>query len=232
MKGPLLLSKILAIDAASVSCSAAVMVDDKITASQFINNGLTHSQTLLCAVENVIKLSGIEIKELDKIALTVGPGSFTGIKIGVATVKGLAFANNIECVAVSSLEAAAYNGIFHKGTICAVMDARRNQFYNALFTSENGILKRLCPDRRIEKSELIKELDENTLIVGDGTKLLEDRNFVFSPPSERYIMAKNILSLVQSGGSVSVNHENLVPVYLRAPQAERERLENTKETLQ
>ena len=219
----------MAIDSSSVSCSAAVMVDDKITASQFINNGLTHSQTLLCAVENVMKLSGLEIKELDKIALTVGPGSFTGIKIGVATAKGLAFANNIECVAVSTLAAAAYNGIYHTDKICAVMDARRNQFYNALFTVEDGQLVRLCPDRRIEKNELLNELDNKTLIVGDGTNLLYDCNFIFSPPSQRYITAENILSLVNSGGGVSVNHEALSPVYLRAPQAERERLENLKE---
>ena len=219
------MSKILAMDSSSVSCSAAIGIDGKIIAAQYINNGLTHSQTLLCAVEQVLALAGTDIGDLDKIAVTTGPGAVTGIKIGAVTAKGLAYPKNIECVAVSSLEAAAYNGIYHKGKICAVMDARRNQLYNALFTSEDGTLLRLTSDRRIDKNELLHELDENTLIVGDASEMFHGINILVSSQEKRYVNAENIIQIVESGGGISVNHKKLVPFYLRAPQAERERFE-------
>ena len=131
---------ILAIDAASVSCSACVEKDGKVLAEAFINTALTHSVTLLSNVKRVMEQSETGIEDIDLIAVTAGPGSFTGVKIGVACAKGLAFERDIPCFAVSSLQAAAESVSLFGGTVVSVMDARRNSFYNAVF--ENG--KRVC----------------------------------------------------------------------------------------
>ncbi|MDF2686748.1 MAG: tRNA N6-adenosine(37)-N6-threonylcarbamoyltransferase complex dimerization subunit TsaB, partial [Clostridia bacterium] len=164
-------------DSASTACSACIAKDGHILSSIFINNKLTHSQTLLPAVERVLSTAGISIDVLDFIAVTTGPGSFTGVKIAVSTVKGLAFAKDIPCIAVSSQEALAYNLIGINGLICTVMDARRNQFYNALFQCENGIIHRICEDRQISADDLLNEIKELKVdlpifLTGDGTTLI------------------------------------------------------------
>ncbi len=138
---------LLSVDSSAVTASAALTEDGRVIKSEFINKGLTHSETLLPLIENVME--GCAYKRLDAIAVTAGPGSFTGVRIGVATVKGLAFPYDIPCISVSTLEAIAYNFTDEKAVICAVMDARRMQFYNALFKVENGRVTRLCEDRAI-----------------------------------------------------------------------------------
>ena len=138
---------LLSVDSSAVTASAALTEDGRVIKSEFINKGLTHSETLLPLIENVME--GCAYKRLDAIAVTAGPGSFTGVRIGVATVKGLAFPYDIPCISVSTLEAIAYNFTDEKAVICAVMDARRMQFYNALFKVENGRVTRLSEDRAI-----------------------------------------------------------------------------------
>ena len=135
---------ILALDASSVSCSACVSENGKVLAEAFINTALTHSVTLLTNIKKVLEQSEKTIEDIDLIAVTAGPGSFTGVKIGVACAKGLAFERDIPCFAVSSLAAAAENVSLFSGTVIAVMDARRKSFYNAVF--KNG--KRVCADRQ------------------------------------------------------------------------------------
>ena len=147
---------LLSVDSSAVTASAALTKDGRVIKSEFINKGLTHSETLLPLIENVME--GCAYKRLDAIAVTAGPGSFTGVRIGVATVKGLAFPCDIPCISVSTLEAIAYNFTDENAVICAVMDARRMQFYNALFKVENGRVTRLCEDRAISIDALREEL--------------------------------------------------------------------------
>ena len=142
---------LLSMDSSAVTASVALTDGDEIIKSEFVNSGLTHSETLLPMITRV--MDGRKYSELDGIAITAGPGSFTGVRIGVATVKGLAFNDDIPCYSVSTLEAIAYNFVDKNAVVCAVMDARRMQFYNALFRVQNGKVERLCDDRAISIEE-------------------------------------------------------------------------------
>jgi tRNA threonylcarbamoyladenosine biosynthesis protein TsaB len=162
---------ILAIDSSAVTASAALCDGGNVIKSEFVNAGLTHSETLLPMIKRV--MDEVPYSALDAIAVTAGPGSFTGVRIGVATAKGLAFQYKTPCISVSTLEAIAYNFADENTVVCAVMDARRLQFYNALFRVENGAVKRLTPDRAIAIEDLRRELEayDSVVIAGDGAKL-------------------------------------------------------------
>ena len=162
---------LLSMDSSAVTASVALTDGDEIIKSEFVNSGLTHSETLLPMITRV--MDGRKYSELDGIAITAGPGSFTGVRIGVATVKGLAFNDDIPCYSVSTLEAIAYNFVDKNAVVCAVMDARRMQFYNALFRVHNGKVERLCDDRAISIEDLRNELKQydKVIIAGDGAKL-------------------------------------------------------------
>lgn len=215
---------ILSVDSSAVTASAALTDGDKIIKSEFINAGLTHSETLLPMIKRV--MSGYDFSVLDAIAVTAGPGSFTGVRIGVATVKGLAFHADIPCISVSTLEAIAYNFTDKNTIVCAVMDARRMQFYNALFKIENDIVTRLCDDRAISIDDLRKELKsfDNVLIAGDGAELcynnLELDNVTLADENVRY---QNGIGVSKSAlNKEKISASALMPVYLRMSQAERE----------
>lgn len=215
---------LLSIDSSAVTASVCLSDDDKIIKSEFINAGLTHSETLLPMIKNV--MGEHKINELDAIAITAGPGSFTGVRIGVATAKGLAFNNNVPCISVSTLEAIAYNFIDKNAIICAVMDARRMQYYNAIFKVENGRVERLCDDRAISNDDLRKELVDysNVIIAGDGARLCYDNikleNVTLADNEHMYQNAIGISRLAKYKEKISANA--LMPIYLRLSQAERE----------
>ena len=215
---------ILSVDSSAVTASAALTDGDRVIKSELINAGLTHSETLLPMIKRVME--GYAFHELDAIAVTAGPGSFTGVRIGVATVKGLAFAGDIPCIPVSTLEAAAYNFTDKNTVICAVMDARRMQFYNALFKVENGAVIRLCNDRAISIDDLKKELAdyENVIIAGDGAELCYNNigldNVTLADEEVRY---QNGIGVSKSAlHKEKISAAALMPVYLRLSQAERE----------
>lgn len=220
--------KILAIESSAKAASVCMVEDGKILAEAFLNCGLTHSVTIMPAVEWLLNMAGLTMDDIDRIAITEGPGSFTGLRIGMAAVKGLAWSRDIPCVGVSTLEAAA-KGVAHiDGTICAVMDARAGQVYNALFRAENGCLTRLCDDRAIKISELLEELPEkeNILVCGDGTEVFmkeAGEGFRAAPENIRYQRASSVAFLAMEHDAVSA--KTLSPEYIRLPQAERERLE-------
>lgn len=224
---------ILAFDASTLACSACVLKDGTILASRYLNTGLTHSQTLLPLIESVLSDSKVEIDDVDRIAVTVGPGSFTGIKIAVATAKGLSHKNKILCAPISSLEALAA-GIEFQGTICAVEDARRNLLYNANFSKGN----RLCEDRQISVSELLQNTSPPILFCGDGSKIALSAAKIVGieakevDPSRIFIRAETVAIL---GAKLTEDKllppEKLEPKYLRIPQAERERMERENQTL-
>ena len=215
---------LLSIDASAVTASVALTDNDCVIKSEFVNAGLTHSETLLPMVKRVME--GHSFSELDAIAVTAGPGSFTGVRIGIATVKGIAFNDNIPCISVSTLEAIAHNFVDENCIVCAVMDARRMQFYNALFKVENGKVQRLCDDRAISIENLKKELSalDNVVIAGDGARLCFDNinldNVKIADDDKIYQNAVGV-SLC-SNGKPTVSAKELMPIYLRLSQAERE----------
>lgn len=229
--------KILGIDSCTKACGASLYEDGKITASFTVNNALTHSQTLLPTIKNMLNEANLELKNMDYIAVSVGPGSFTGIRIGLATAKGLAHSNDIPMIGVSTLESLAYNIPYFEGIICPCLDARRNQVYNALFKFEDGVLRRLTPDRAISASDLTEELkayNETIAFIGDGSHIgynsakdvlksvhiSANLNFVNS--ASVCMAAANELTLCTFR---PLQYNEINPVYLRLSQAEREKLE-------
>ena len=229
---------ILALDSTAVVASVALCRDTTPIASFTVKNGNTHSETLLPMVEAVLKTAGYTVDDVDLFACSVGPGSFTGVRIGAATVKGLAFGKGKPCAEVSALEALAQNLVPHQGLLCPVMNARRGQLYNALFRFENGKLYRLCEDRAISALDLCKELSATgapVYLSGDG--VAEFKRLCPAFTSERvseYLIDQNAVSVAKcayntyTAGRVCTDGA-LKPVYLRLPQAERERLERQNE---
>ncbi len=227
--------KILSIDSSSVTASVAITENGKILSEHFINNGLTHSQTLMPMVEETLKDSGILIKAIDLFAITNGPGSFTGVRIGIASVKGMADALNKKCIAVSTLEAIAEPLKKEDVIACAVMDARCNQVYTALFNKGN----RLCEDKAVLIDELgdeLKKYDKKIVFIGDGSILCYEKLHKIiqecgvAEENIRYIHASSVGFVAEEkikNDEESISSANLVPFYLRLPQAERE-LNNKK----
>jgi tRNA threonylcarbamoyladenosine biosynthesis protein TsaB len=226
--------KILAIDTTADVCSVALCDEVRLVAEMTVNTGNTHSQTLLPLVEQVLKITNTSIDDIELFACSTGPGSFTGVRIGVATVKGIAYGRNIPCASVSTLEALAYNLIGFDGIICPVMNARRSQVYNALFECEGGNLKRLCDDRALAISELDEELGttaKHLYLVGDGYSITESgfkkTKISYVPERQRYQSAYSVAQVALNKYKLGeyVDDAALVPIYLRPSQAERERQE-------
>ena len=228
--------KILSIDCSAGPASVAVSEDGKILASSFVNVKLTHSQTLMPMIENTLSAALLNFGDIEGIAVNHGPGSFTGIRIGIAAAKGLAAPRGLPCVGVSTLLSMAYNYSDTDCIVCAVMDARCNQVYNALFEVKNGRITRLSDDRAIlceELAEELKKVSQSTekcvIIVGDGTEVFypfarDIANVGKSGVNNRYQNASSVglaaRELFENGNTVSP--DKLLPIYLRLPQAERE----------
>lgn len=223
---------ILAVDSSAVSAGAAIVNDGKILSEGFVNNKLTHSRTLMPLIKGVLENADVTFDQIDAIAVNAGPGSFTGIRIGVACVKGLAFSADKPCVGVSTLESIAYNVSADEKIVCSVMDARCNQVYNGLFRVSGGKVVRLCEDRAISVDDLKTELSglsEDIIIAGDGALLVyenvkEYKNISLAPEKLRYQQAYGVAAcaepLLKAGKGVSQGC--IMPVYLRMSQAERE----------
>lgn len=225
---------IFGIDTCCMAATAALMDDTKLIAQTVINHDRTHSQMMMPQVETMMKQAERDMMDVDCFAAAVGPGSFTGVRIGVATAKALAQAANKPCVAVSTLHALAFNNMTFSGVVCPILDARRGQVYNALFQG-GKTLTRLCDDRAIAMEDLLIELKENEsdiLFCGDGTfafremieEILGDRA-VFASRMQNLNLAAAVAELALLGEGREVAYWDLVPQYLRLSQAERERLE-------
>lgn len=233
--------KILALESSATACSVALSNDGEIIAHSYQNSGLTHSRTLLPMVNDLLANCGQSLDDVDVIAVAAGPGSFTGLRIGVATAKGLAWAGDKDCAACSTLESMAWPLSHMEGKliVCA-MDARRKQVYNALFLVEHGKLMRKAPDRAISLDELSEELrhfDQDMIVVGDGAKLCLEALLakgypaVLAPWHLRMQSAVGVARAAeeQIERGMLVKGTDLVPVYHRLSQAERERMEKEKQ---
>lgn len=225
--------KILAFDASAAVGAVALAEDDKVICAYNTEGKHTHSETLLPLAERALTESGVKLSDVDLFACTVGPGSFTGVRIAVSLVKGLALPEDKSCVGLSSLEALAYPLRDKDAVICPMIDARRGNVYNALF--KGG--KRLCPDRLISLEALeaeLAELGEPVFLAGDAYETAKAR-FTFKTeetPAERRLInggaiASYAYEIYKAGGAV--RHGDLRPEYLRPSQAEREREEKNNE---
>ncbi len=228
--------KILAVECSATPASVAILEDDKLIASAYTNVKLTHSQTLMPMIEGALSSSKTDINEINGFAISSGPGSFTGIRIGISAVKGLAAVKKTPCVAVSTLFAMAQNYSDTDCIICTVMDARCNQLYNAIFDIKNGSITRLCEDRALMCDELLEEIksisqstDKCVIIIGDGADIFykaakDIKNVKKAHPIRQYQNAVGVgyasLDDFKNGETLSPN--DLLPFYLRLPQAERE----------
>ena len=229
---------ILALESSATAASVALMRDGDLLASAYQHSGLTHSATLLPMLNDMLAHCRQKLSDVDLFAVSEGPGSFTGLRIGVATAKGLAYGLDKPCIGVSTLAAMAECLPYENGVICACMDARVGQVYNGLFSVKNGVMTRICEDRAIKIADLAQDLaaqSEPIYLVGDGAKLVSEKlteiETVLVPENLRYQNAYGVAVLAKRAyengdkGDASA----LVPKYLRLPQAERERLEKMKE---
>ena len=229
---------ILAFESSAKPASAALVKDGQLLSQYMQCSALTHSRTLLPMAEDMLKNAELRLSDVDLIAVAHGPGSFTGIRIGVSTVKGLAWAAEKPCVGVSTLEAMAWHGLAVGGYICPVMDARRSQVYNALFKIENGRPVRMTEDRPIALEELAKEvtaLGALVFLIGDGAALCFE---YFTAHGVPCVMAPDNLRWQDAWGVAMAaadktpgNADELLPVYLRLSQAERERQERLSQSV-
>ena len=227
---------ILAFETSAKSCSAAIHDGQKLLAESYQNSGLTHSQTLMVMAEDLLKVCGKSAADVTHLAAAAGPGSFTGIRIGVSAAKGFAWGAEKPVYGVSTLESMALGLGVWSGYICCCMDARRNQVYNAIFLVENGELTRVSEDRAIALSDLKNELahlDGPIYLVGDGAALAhkhlssELENLILPPEHRQHQRASGVALAALAAMERSENADGaaLQPNYLRLSQAERERME-------
>lgn len=229
---------ILALDSTAVVASVALCENDRPLAALHLNNGNTHSETLLPMVKAALATTGHTVDDVDLFACSVGPGSFTGVRIGAATVKGLAFGKNKPVIGVSTLEALATNLLPFEGLIVPVMNARRGQVYNAVFEGRDGKLVRLTEDRALAVTELEAELAAMRrpfALCGDGAEMTAGLLREIQPTAvSPLLLSQNAVSvaavaLAAYESGVRTTDAELTPIYLRLPQAERERLEREKQ---
>ena len=227
---------ILAFETSAKAASAALLDGNKLLAESYQNTGMPHSQTLMVMAEDMLKQCGKTASDVDAVAVAEGPGSFTGVRIGVAAAKGFAWGREIPCYGVSTLEAMAESLGIYDGYVCPVMDARRSQVYNALFEVNRGKIVRIREDRAISLDDLaedVKNLEKPVFLVGDGSNLcyntlLKDVPRLGLPPEHRLhqrAVGVGILAARQADAGLAPSGNQLQPNYLRLSQAERERME-------
>ena len=230
---------ILAFETTAKAGSVALLEDNKLLAESYQNTGLTHSQTLMVMAEDMLKAAGKTMADVNAVAVAEGPGSFTGVRIGVAAAKGLAWGGELPCYGVSTLESMALTLGAYQGYICPVMDARRGQVYNALFYVNSGALERVSEDRAIALSDLaeeLKNLEGPVFLVGDGSNLtyntLKDTipSLVLPPEHRMHQRASGVAlaAAAKIAAGDSGDAAAMTPNYLRLSQAERERMEKEK----
>lgn len=231
---------ILGIDSSGLVASAAVLSGDTVLSEFTVNNKKTHSQTLLPMIEQAVEISGLKKSELDAIAVAAGPGSFTGLRIGSATAKGIAYVLEKPIIPVPTLEGLAYRVAVSDGVICPMMDARRNQVYTGVYQMKEGKLSVHIPQKAADISEIISEINalgKNVIFLGDGVPVQEKTirsevkvSYILAPPHLNRQSAASIAALgaVYFSEGKAEDAMTHAPVYLRKSQAERERSEALK----
>lgn len=226
--------KIIAIDASGIAGSVAYMKDGELVGEYYICHKLTHSETIMPMLEHLKELIGIELEEIDAIAVTSGPGSFTGIRIGVATAKAMALALNVPVIGVPTLDVIAHNIVYTEDLICPIMDARRNQVYTSIYKWNDEVLERINEHEAIDMGELLSKFDHlegNVIFIGDGIEGF--RGQITDKLGDRAKFAPSFLKMQRAstlGHIACIEYEKghvedadlFAPIYLRKSQAERE----------
>lgn len=227
---------VLAFESSAKAASVALMDENSLLAESYQNSGLTHSVTLMKMAQDMLANCGFTVEDLTAVAVAAGPGSFTGVRIGVAAAKGLAWGRELPCYGISTLEAMAASCAWADGIVCPVMDARRSQVYNALFSCDGGEITRVREDRAISLQDLERDLREQgrpVYLVGDGAKLCADTlggeltGLRLLPEQTRHQRAAGVALCARKAifRGESGDGGSLTPNYLRLSQAERERLQ-------
>lgn len=227
--------KIFAIDSTGTVASVAIVEDDKLVGELTTNFKKTHAEMLMPMAAHLLKSTEMTLNDMDYIACASGPGSFTGLRIGAATAKGLAFGAKRLIIPVPTLDAMAYNIFNSYDIIAPIMDARRDQVYTAFFTWENGGLKRLTAYEAMDIQEMISRLSgyhKKVIFLGDGVPVYKDRieasalDHCFAPAhlnmQRASAVARLAAALVARSSDTAVHGKDFVPFYLRQSQAERE----------
>jgi tRNA threonylcarbamoyladenosine biosynthesis protein TsaB len=228
--------KIFAVDTSAKTVSAAILSDDQLISQVTLHTRLTHSETLLPICADLLKNARIDLSEIDLFAASIGPGSFTGLRIGISAIKGFAFAKNKPCAGISSLLALACNHLDRKELICAVTDARRDDAYCAFFESRDGRICRLSEDMAVHISEMgvlfAPYRDREILLIGDGAKAVADGYPEASnlhplclPQGLQQAYGVGLAAYYDALEGRILSAKELMPTYIRLPQAQRERLE-------
>ena len=231
--------KLIGIDSSGLVASVAIVEDETLVAEYTIEHKKTHSTTLMPMLDEIVKMSELNLQEIDAIAIASGPGSFTGLRIGSATAKGLAYSLNKPIIPVPTLAALAYNIQFFDGIICPIMDARREQVYNGLYTFNNGEFTEIKAQRALSVKELLEELNneflgEKVIFLGDGVpvyrsiieeKIINTHFYASANISKQRAGSVAVLGKMYYNVGITETAENHEPVYLRLSQAERERNE-------
>lgn len=232
----------LAVDTSSLVATVAVMSDEKLLGEYTINSPMTHSQKLMPIIDELLSTLDLSMEDIDLIAVARGPGSFTGIRIGIATVKGLAHPRNLPIMGVSSLEGLAYNILYCSDIICPIMDARRNQVYTGAYKWVDHKLETIIDEAPLSINELmdqLKERDEKVIFLGDGVSKYKDEivgtlgdKAVFAPKYVNMQSASSIAQLsfnkINEGELKPQTYHDITPVYLRKSEAERQYEERMK----
>jgi len=230
---------LLAFETSAKAASVALFDGESLMGESYQNTGLTHSQTLLVMAQDLLNQCSKTPADVEAVAVADGPGSFTGVRIGVAAAKGFAWGSDIPCYGVSTLESMALGLGAYDGFVCPVMDARRSQVYNALFYVNKGALSRITPDRAISLADLgaeLKNAEKPIFLVGDGSFLcydiLKDTVPQLVLPAQHRMHQRavgvGLAALQKIAAGESGDGNALTPNYLRLSQAERERLEREK----
>ena len=231
---------VLGIDTSAVSCGAAVAKDGKIISDSYVNVGLTHSRTLMTVIDSALKNAALTLNDIDILAVAAGPGSFTGIRIGVAAIKGMAFEKNIPVYGVSTLHALAAGVMRKNCVICPVMDARCSQVYTSLFEFDGENTNRITDDAPLkldELEEILSKQQKTIVFVGDGIPVVKkyfaekDINAEYFSSVYSYQHGSGVAllaSMLYNNGVRPISADDLFPIYLRLSQAERERNQKQK----
>lgn len=219
--------KMLAIDSSALTATAALSEDDTLICEMTEHTALTHSQTLMPMIDHLLSRAGWKISDIDRFVCAAGPGSFTGLRIGIGTVKGLAMGVDAPCVGVSTLKALAYNMVGTEKLIVPIMDARRGEVYCGIYRTVGDRLEAVKPDRAMPLAELLAELDGDAVFLGDGVPVHKEKikeilgeKAHFAPLSHQLPRASSLLVAAQDEPEIS--YHSLAPTYLRKSQAERE----------
>ncbi len=232
--------KILAIDSSGLVASVAVVTEERLLAEYTVNNKKTHSQTLLPMLDEIVKILELELKEIDAIAVAGGPGSFTGLRIGSSTAKGLGLVLNKPIINIPTVDALAYNLYGTDRLICPIMDARRNQVYTGIYGYNKEGFLILVPQKAVGIEEIAAEINQmgrEVIFLGDGVEVYEDKlreimavPFSFAPVhlSKQRAAAVGALGIIYYKKGIVENADTHEPTYLRLSQAERELIEKEK----